>query len=61
MDAGAPLFHGSMLVLVDRRRQIRGAYDGLGDDDLTRVYKAINTRHRYRGVIHVEKRAIYQP
>ena len=42
MEVGLPLFHSSMLVLVDRRRQIRGFYDGLGDDDLTRVYEDLN-------------------
>ena len=37
MELGLPLFHSSMLVLVDRRRQIRGFCDGLGDDHDSRL------------------------
>jgi protein SCO1/2 len=42
MEVGLPLFHSSMLVLVDRQRQIRGYYDGLDDAALSKVYDDLN-------------------
>ena len=42
MEVGLPLFHSSMLVLVDRQRQIRGFYDGLDDAALGKVYDDLN-------------------
>lgn len=42
MDVGLPLFHSSMLVLVDRQRQVRGYYDGLDDEALSKVYDDLN-------------------
>ena len=37
MEVGLPLFHSSMLVLVDGQQQIRGYYDGLGAEGLEKI------------------------
>lgn len=40
-DAGSPLFHSPMLVVVDRRGRIRGYFDGMTGDGITEAAAAM--------------------
>ena len=47
MEAGLPLFHSSMIVLLDDRLRVHMYYDGLGDDE--RIPGHVQTLLREKG------------